>query len=228
MDDVDLPEPPKVDNNVLVLNCSIKMKTCRLRKPAVTPVKSELGKILPRYYRCNACKAKFLKEAELHQHFKDNHLPVLCNICKKEFSTQETLECHSYIHKDLKFKCNQCGQRFPFASSHDSHKLSHTSDKTQVCKICGKSYVNKGDLVKHEKVYFSKMWKCQLCAYENHDERNLKAHMRCHSNLKPYMCPKCLKLFCYQTQLAHHLPCKMTLEKNSSETKFKRSGSPEF
>ena len=201
MDDVNLPESPKVDDNVPVLNCSIKMKTYGLCKPVVTPVKSEPGKKPTRYYRCSACKAKFLKVSELNQYYKDNHPPVLCNICKKEFSTPGTLECHLYIHKDFKFMCDQCRKRFSFASSHDSHKLSHTSDKTQVCKTCGKSYVNKGDLVKHEKVHSSKMWKCQLCDYENHDERNLKAHMRCHSNLKLYMCPTCLKLFRYHIQL---------------------------
>ena len=223
MDDVEVPEPAKAEDDIPVLKCSIKMKTYGLRKPPVKPAKCKITGKGPHYYRCSACKVKFLKVARLNQHYKDNHLPVICDICKKEFSTPWTLECHLYIHKDLKFKCSQCGLRFPFASSWDSHQMSHTTDKTQVCKTCSKSYMNKGDLV-HSK----KIWRCQICAYENCDERNLKAHMRCHSNLKPYMCPSCLKLFRYHVQLAHHLPCKSTQKNNEVDNKLKRSGSLDY
>ena len=222
------PEPkrePKCNDDSIVIECSVKTKTYGL------PKRKQERKVRIRSYKCQGCDKTFSKVSLLNEHYKDSHPPVQCKTCGKDFCTPSTLERHTYIHGDLKFKCGICGIKFPFKSMRDSHLISHQDDHKHKCKQpkCGKKFFNKGDLVKHEKVHDDKEWKCILCKYTNPDQRNLKAHMRVHSNLKPYICTKCGKLFKYHQQLSRHLPCKdHTTDTGKKDFKPARSHSPEF
>ena len=178
-------------------------------------------------YKCNTCQEKSPKLAILNKHYIDNHPPVKFDkfdTCGKAFNSPSTLERHSFPHKELKFKCEVCGDKFPFKSALESHKIKHLKEKPQKCSIkkCDKSFFNIGNLHKHKKVYLNKKWNCSMCDYVSTDKRNLKAHMRKHSNLKPYICATFLELFKYHTQLRRHLPCKAEAKQR------KRSKSPEF
>ena len=135
-----------------------------------------------RYYCCITCKEKFLKPSLLNKHYSDQHPPLLCTVCDKEFVMPNGLEWHSYLHKTLKFKCTFCEAMFPFQSSMDSHMLTHSMEKKHTCshKGCDKSFYSKGDLTKHANVHLNTTWKCSQCDYMSNDERNLKAHHRKH------------------------------------------------
>ena len=181
-----------------------------------------------RMYKCINCKKSFPSVALMNKHFKETHISLNCKICQKLFNTPNALTRHMYIHKNPKFKCDYCPKRFAFESDRDTHHIKHRNIKSFVCgnAKCDKSFFFEGDLVKHAKVHDKKKWKCKFCPYWNRDERNLKAHQRVHSNLKPYSCTKCLTLFRFHTQLKRHLsdPKKCsTLTKNIA-----RSKSPEF
>ena len=118
--------------------------------------------------------------------------------------------------------------------------IKHESERQNKCTECGKSFFMKGDLLKHKEVHKNILWECNLCTYETLDKRNLKAHQRKHSNLRPYLCTYCLMLFKYPEQLKRHQrkPCneslvmeKDVIEGPESETDLKqrrRSDSPEF
>ena len=226
----------KAHDDSIVIECSVKTKTYGLRKPkhddsktVDTGTKPAAKPVRVRKYTCPLCKKSFNKLAMLNEHYRDKHPPLQCKTCNKEFCTPSTLEHHSYIHGDLKFECKMCGVRFPFESMRDSHQISHLKEPKHKCKEpkCGKKFFYKGDLVKHEKVHNDDIFNCILCDYSNSDERNLKAHMRVHSNLKRYICPKCNELFKYHTQMSRHFPCK---NKPVGNTVIKpmRSRSPDF
>ena len=173
-----------------------------------------------RNYYCPKCDKCFHKCSLLNDHFKTTHTTMRCKVCKMEFNTPNALTRHSYVHKDCKFECDVCEKRFPFKKDRDSHIISHRKLRTQCCihPNCGRKFFRKGDLVKHVLTHSKKVWSCELCDYKNSDRRNLKAHMRVHSNLRPYLCSNCAKLFKYHAQLSRHLPCKSCA----------RSSSPEF
>ena len=164
--------PPK---NVVI--SSVKTKTFGIKKP--------MQKKRMRNYHCPICKNNHSKLSDLNDHYKLAHPPLYCPDCDKEFCMPSSLERHSYIHKDLKFKCDRCSKHFPFESDQDAHMLSRMKTKGHHCVSpnCGKCFFSKGDLTKHIKTHSAKIWKCQLCVYTNKNKCNLKAHMRVHSNL---------------------------------------------
>ena len=184
-----------------------------------------------RYYRCQVCEEKFAKLALLNSHYKENDSPLHCKTCEKYFNTPSALEHHSYLHKELKYKCEKCGAGFPFVSSKQAHMITHLKDPQHKCKEakCNKAFFNKGDLVKHAKIHTNDKLKCSMCEYSTYDGRSLKAYMRKHSNLKRYLCMDCLSLFKYHFQLARHLSCKnVKTEDHDGSKPPKGSQSPEY
>ena len=147
---------------------------------------------------------RFSNIMDYNKHYREQHKPVECEECGLSFNTPSSLKCHAYIHKDLKYVCPHCNKKFPFSSDRDVHAIKHETTKKFICETCKKGFFMKSDLTKQEKIHLKVTWKCSQCDYQTIDERNLKAHRRCHSNLMPYMCMKCLKLFCYHTQWKHH------------------------
>ena len=187
-----------------------------------------------RNYYCSgsSCDKVFDKMSLLNQHYKSSHEPVSCHFCGLTFNTLSTLQRHLYVHKELKYPCPHCEHKFPFESDLNVHVIKHESDRQVKCKECSKLFFMKGDMIKHEQVHKKIVWKCSLCTYETYDKRNLKAHQCRHSNLKPYLCTYCLKLFRYPEQLKRHCskPCNNSPPKDadSSSKSRRRSDSPEY
>ena len=180
-----------------------------------------------RKYKCpeEDCDGIYDSVAALNDHFRNSHLPSICEICRLRFNTPSALSHHVYKHRKLEHVCKHCGKKFPFASDLKTHMNSHWTVKSFVCikPKCGKSYFSKGELDKHVKTHSKVLWRCRLCTYTNHDERNLKSHMRVHSGLRKYLCDNCLTLFKYDTQLCHHLTCKLPPFKPGYGSKTKDS-----
>ena len=188
-------------------------------------------------YKCleEDCDGTYDSVAALNNHFRNSHLPSICEICRLRFNTPSALSCHVYKHRKLEHICEHSGKKFPFASDLKTHMNSHWTVKSFVCvkPKCGKSYFSKGELDKHVKTHSKVLWRCRLCTYTNRDERNLKSHMRVHSGLKKYLCDNCLKLFKYDTQFCRHLPCKLPPFKPGCDSKVEdswnmRERSPEY
>ena len=174
-------------------------------------------------YVCSgpSCSEVFGTMSLLNEHYKVSHERVECNNCGLNFNTSSTLSWHMYSHQELKYEWSHCQRKFPFASDRDIHELKHQTEKKFKCQHCDESFFMKGDCKKHEETHKNIKHKCTLCTYETVDLRNLKAHQRVHSNLKPYMCTYCLELFRFHTQLKRHLakPCTDTSKMDDSSSR---------
>ena len=153
--------------------------------------------------RCKICGTSCTNVKELNQHHKDTHDIVFCPECDKAFSTHTSLDKHMYVHKDMEYVCDQCGQHFLFDSRLSQHKITHRKVGTQYCMVknCGRVFKNIGDLNRHVKQHKGIWYKCDFCTYQNKDKRNTESHQRVHvTGNEKYSCEHCNKRFKFNTQ----------------------------
>ena len=114
---------------------------------------------------------------------------------------------NKYVHKELSFVCEVCGQGFPFDSRLEQHKVTHRTIATLPCmhKGCGKSFKNLGDLNRHVNQHDGVWYSCNFCTYRNKDKWNTNSHMQIHvEGNELYGCQHCGKKFHFSTQYRQH------------------------
>ena len=115
-----------------------------------------------------------------------------------------------YLHKELHFVCEDCGQSFPFKSRLEQHQTTHQSKLNFMCKHkrCSRGFKNKGDFNRHMRSHEDIWFKCDSCTYKNKDKRNGDSHMRTHQEkgigLEHNHCEHCGKAMWFSTQLKRH------------------------
>ena len=115
-----------------------------------------------------------------------------------------------YIHNELRFVCEDCGQGFPFKSRLEQHRITHQLDPSVTCdhKGCDHGFKNKGDLNRHLHSHEEGWYWCDYCPYRNKDKRNFDSHLRIYQEqgvgLECYHCKKWGKAMRFSTQLRHH------------------------
>ena len=161
-----------------------------------------------RKIKCKMCTEIFGSVRDLNIHHKKDHGIVKCTKCDKYFSTQSSLDKHSYSHSELKFNCEICGKCFPFQSRLDQHMMVHISNKLSCTKKkCDKQFKSIWDLNRHMNSHSKGGWyHCDHCDYKNKDKQNTDSHMRTHSTEEDYCyeCDKCGKRMCFSTQFKCH------------------------
>ena len=143
---------------------------------------------------CKICGNSCSNVKELNQHHKDTHDIVFCPDCHKAFSTCTSLDKHMYVHKNMDYVCDQCGQSFPFKSRLKQHKITHHKVATHHCMVknCNRSFKNTGDLNRHVNQHTGIWYKCDFCTYQNKDKRNTESHQHTHvSGNEKYSCIHC-------------------------------------
>ena len=162
---------------------------------------------LDRKFKCKLCGEKLSSVQEFNQHCLDNHPPLPCPDCACIFISPRTLAKHRYTHAEYMYECTDCGRGFTFKSQLESHLKVHLKMAGFVCfkPKCGKRFKRESELNAHLIVHDKKEIKCEHCDYSNPDIRNVRAHMKVHSNRLPYHCPICQKGFKWQQQKRRHL-----------------------
>ena len=158
--------------------------------------------------RCKLCDNTFSSVKGLNIHHHKDHSIVQCPKCGKYFSTQSSLDKHSYSHREAKFSCELCGKCFQFESRLNQHMVTHISKKLPCPKkSCDREFKNIGDLNRHMNVHTKGGWYyCDKCSYKNKDKRNTDSHRRKHDKPEDshYECDKCGKKMKYSMQFKCH------------------------
>ena len=169
-----------------------------------------------RRFKCKFCEVVKHSQKDLNNHHKETHGKLNCPNCDEVYDTPSGLHRHSYRHKELKFKCSKCGDKFPFQSQLDDHLIKHIDKRAHSCGSCTKKFKNASSLRKHALVHDGQKHFCdqKKCDYWSYDKRNLDAHKYSnHSNKDRYGCDKCGETFKHHTQMARHVDNKKCSKK---------------
>ena len=161
-----------------------------------------------RKIKCKMCAETFSSVKDLNLHHKQDHGIVKYTKCDKYFSTQSSLDKHSYSHGEQKYNCKLCGKCFPFQSRLDQHMMVHINKKL-ACpkKSCDRQFKSIWDLNRHMNSHTKGGWyHCDHCDYKNKDKQNTDSHMRTHSTEEEYRyeCDKCGKKMRFSMQFKCH------------------------
>ena len=161
-----------------------------------------------RKFKCERCAQELETVHEYNQHYLDNHPPTPCPYCPRQFISPRMMAKHRYSHAETMYECETCGQGFTFRSQYLSHCKVHLTIQGFVCfkAKCGQCFKRESELNAHLKAHDSKPIKCEHCDYTNKDQRNVRAHMRIHSEKLPFYCILCGKRFQWQEQKRRHIP----------------------
>ena len=158
--------------------------------------------------RCKLCDNTFSSVKGLNTHHHKDHGIVQCPKCGKYFSTQSSLDKHSYSHREAKYSCELCGKCFQFEGRLNQHMVTHITKKLPCPKkSCDREFKNIGDLNRHMNVHTKGGWYyCDKCSNKNKDKRNTDSHRRKHDNPEDscYECDKCGKKMKYSMQFKRH------------------------
>ena len=93
--------------------------------------------------------------------------PFKCKICKKSYTSTQSLKHHLYIHTGKRpLKCQFCDADFAWKDSLTKHeKLHKEQQKLTPCGICSKIFLNKFCLRTHQQLYHTQA--CETAQTQN-------------------------------------------------------------
>ncbi|XP_018496699.1 zinc finger protein OZF [Galendromus occidentalis] len=183
-----------------------------------------------RSLKCSFCEEEFVEGSLLTQHVKENHDDLLydsspakiqhkgnkstnvskieCNECGKQFSEQDKLQAHMFVHTGTKqFECEVCKRRCLTKAHLDQHMSSHERDgERYYCDQCDKMFAKKTNYKHHLKLHSGvKPYACDVCHKKFATKQYLQIHHRSHSTDKPFVCDICGRGFQFNHVLVDHV-----------------------
>ncbi|XP_049639915.1 histone-lysine N-methyltransferase PRDM9-like isoform X2 [Suncus etruscus] len=124
----------------------------------------------------------------------------------QDFSDGSNFITHQITHTGEKSHvCRECGQGFSVRSNLITHQRTHTGEKPHVCKECGRGFSDRSGLIRHQRTHTGmKPYVCEECKRGFCQRSHLIAHQRTHTGEKPHVCKECGRGFGRKSGLLTH------------------------
>ncbi|XP_075188339.1 uncharacterized protein LOC142263441 [Anomaloglossus baeobatrachus] len=103
------------------------------------------------------------------------------------------------------FSCSKCGKCFIWKTGLVRHQKIHTGETPFSCPECGKCFTRKLTLANHQKIHTGeKPFSCSECGKCFTQKSHLVRHQKIHTGEKPFSCSECEKCFITKSHLNSH------------------------
>ncbi len=110
-----------------------------------------------------------------------------------------------YVYKrPYDYPCTVCGLKYRSQSELKYHMGKHTGELPYKCRKCNKRYKTEEERDTHDKTSH-RQYMCEVCGYNARIPRDMRDHLRIHTQEKPFQCTQCDKTFGRKINLSAHL-----------------------
>jgi len=185
--------------------------TCQQQRQFVVDVGSRVvSQPASRTFRCTPCDRQFASRKYLTMHMALHKMaadppPTLSSVGGGARTAERQASRGSVPQQTL--SCPICGKTFLQNSNFRNHVRTHSDARPYVCLVCLIGFkecyhLKKHTLFKHSPGQLNEA--CRLCGKRFKDLTAVRAHERTHSNVRPYACSRCDKMFKTNECLWHH------------------------
>jgi KRAB domain-containing zinc finger protein len=106
-----------------------------------------------------------------------------CEDCSAYFATANLYAKHvKTVHEDYRpHVCEDCARSFKVKKHLESHRRTHTGEKSFQCRHCEKSFAKEWTRTQHERLHLGlKPYQCDVCDARYSQKTSLDCHVRTH------------------------------------------------
>ncbi|KAL1490465.1 hypothetical protein ABEB36_013153 [Hypothenemus hampei] len=230
-----LPDKPKDEEEIKIEGIDLKGLPIKVKRIKVNPKKpreeksnkSNNEKIFEQIQ--SSIQMDLTKHVIEYMHKTKPIRNVLCEICGQNFKTKSGYDNHMKKHGNVedeikllslnkseeKSSCNICGKTFNQKGSLVRHLAIHTGESRYQCEECGKKFLHHSSFTMHKKIHAGQRnFKCDTCNHCFLTNSHLQRHRRStHDKERNHICEYCSKKFCEHYNLLAHI--KLVHEKGS-------------
>jgi len=164
-------------------------------------------------FQCDQCTMMFGLKTDLNKHkykvhkidksqqsYSKQNIPMICDLCGKEFAWTSSLKEHKkMVHEGRTYPCPICNKGLSTKLRVTKHvQTVHEGRTDHMCSECGKSFSLKEHLLRHIKHVHEgiKNHECHICGKKFGDKANLRDHIKgVHEKVKDHKCDLCDQYF---------------------------------
>lgn len=133
---------------------------------------------------CDICFKQFKTEQAVRRHKTIHTSDKNCPVCGKTFYSKKVVDVHMRkAHlKESKFSCSYCDFKSDVRQVFDIHVRTHTGEKPNKCQHCEKSFNDPSTLIYHTKKLHTKegLLNCETCGKGCIGPSELNRHQKTH------------------------------------------------
>lgn len=174
-----------------------------------------------RPFACSECSKAFSSKFKLMRHLLIHSADRKhqCPFCERSFHRKDHLKNHSKVHNPDKkvYRCEKetCRKEYNSYLSYRKHVAVHAAEDGGLdCKICGRSFTNRDEILYHLKVHAGsrtvknpseKKFQCEHCERRFFTRKDVKRHLVVHTGKRDFLCQFCPQRFGRKDHLVRHI-----------------------